>query len=281
MPCFNLCFFRFDACPAGGRLPAVRRHTAGHGLGLFGLRGERPDFLQQLLELCGRKRLVTVEIIDNVRHIVAVLGLVKLRVEHNALEKRLHIRLRHLVSRYGNAHQQGLAGGNISVHVVQIEHQAFGRDHVIVREDQRVHHAAEHAYEPSAVHRARENLPHGHLGGNIIFHIAGLVQLRKHAGSKTRDFVVGDHSQGHGVDSVVRLELVDQIGIGTLVFKCKIIHERILLSIIRRFPSAPPFRRGCRRRRNDRRRCCPRRSARSSPDMLPPFPSKGGRRCFG
>jgi len=208
----------------GGGLRCRLRCGLGSGLGLYRARVAAIDAVQQLLEIAQQQIGRAVQIIQNLSHIAAVFRLVKLGIEDDILEELVQLQSAAIILHHRQADQHRLTGGDIGIHMIQIQQQHIGIEHIVLGCGNGIDHAIEYAHQTLLVDRTAEELCNRNLGGHVEFDILGGIELLERHRCETGNGVVGQHTQSHGVQLISRLHLIDQISAGTLVFIKDIIH---------------------------------------------------------
>ena len=168
-----------------------------------------------------------VQVVQNLSHITAVLGLVKLGVEDNALKELTQILQTIIMVHNRQANQNSLTGGNIGIHMIQIQQQHFGIQHIILSCGDGIDYTIEHTHQAALIHRTTEELSNRYLRSDIESDVLGSVDLLECHRSKSGNGIVRQHAQSHGVQLISGLNFIDQISTGALVFKSEV-HSRIL-----------------------------------------------------
>ena len=211
----------------GNRLRRMLRHRLGYRLRCSGGCATLIDAVQQILEIVQGQIGGAVQIIQDLSHIAAVLGLVELGIEDDVLEELAQIQIFAAVVHDRQADQHSLAGGNIRIHIIQIQQQHIGIQHVVFSGGHSIDQAVEHTHQTALIHRAAEELCNRHLCRDVELNVLGGIDLLECHRSKTGDGVVCQHAQSHGIQLIGRLNFIDQISTGSLIFKSEI-HNSLL-----------------------------------------------------
>ena len=179
--------------------------------------------LDHLVKVLQIEACAAIQIVDDNRHVVTVLTGIHTNPGDNRTEEIRDADLS--LQNAGNRHtdSRGFKGAYVCKNIVQVQHDVGGIHQLVIIADvaERFRHAAENPQHSFPLCNAAEQLAGRQLGCNVVFQQFPVVVLRIDQIQQTVDPVVFQHIQFGLLDHIVRLYLIDQIGICSVLFPKK------------------------------------------------------------